>query len=386
MKLYKKIELKTLNKEDEFINEYQNYSELTSFEKMFLLGLIYEKKPKKILEIGTAAGATTAYIWKYIDEMGLKSETYSVDLNTKMWNNSGMDTGFVAKKYLENNSIKENRKLMFGVIIPDVINKIGKDIDFLILDTVHVLPGEILDFLVCLPYLSDGAIVVMHDVGLNHIGATDPKDAAAFGTSFATKLLFDVVSADKYYMSDSNNPGGLPNIAAFQVTEETRKNIIDVFSILSITWQYVPNKSMFSKYLSSISNTYNKACIETLIRVYYVQQRYYSMVSVAKHYRGELRLLKNKWKKTTNLFIYGCGYWGKIYYDFAMTNGLKVTGFIVSDDEVISDVDRRQYDIPIYHLSEIKEMFDDWQVCLAVERDYDTCLKNLINLGVSNII
>ena len=48
-------------------------------------------------------------------------------------------------------------------INPDVIDEIGSDIDFLILDTLHIVPGEILDFLVCLPYLTKDAIVVLHD-------------------------------------------------------------------------------------------------------------------------------------------------------------------------------------------------------------------------------
>lgn len=40
-------------------------------------------------------------------------------------------------------------QFLLGKAIPFVLERIGKDIDFLILDTAHCLPGELLDFIVC---------------------------------------------------------------------------------------------------------------------------------------------------------------------------------------------------------------------------------------------
>ena len=43
-------------------NQSEKYSEMTSFEKAFLCGLLKEKRPKKIVELGVSGGGTTAVI------------------------------------------------------------------------------------------------------------------------------------------------------------------------------------------------------------------------------------------------------------------------------------------------------------------------------------
>lgn len=131
-----------------------------------------------------------------------------------------------------------NHKLYLGKYLPQVIDKIGDGIDFVILDTVHYTPGELFDFPVMLPYLKDGAIVVLHDVSLNQrnmkIHAPD---------AHATGLLFSAVtSPEKFLNSESadNLPFRYPNIAAFKVNEQTRKHIENVFLALMLTWHYLP--------------------------------------------------------------------------------------------------------------------------------------------------
>ena len=61
---------------------------------------------------------------------------------------------------------------MFKVLCFLYILSIGLafDIDFIIIDTVHFMPGEFLTFLTALPQLKDGCIVVLHDIHLNMVG------------------------------------------------------------------------------------------------------------------------------------------------------------------------------------------------------------------------
>ena len=40
------------------------------------------------------------------------------------------------------------------------------EFDFCFIDTAHVLPGEILDYLVALPFMHENSIVAMHDTAL----------------------------------------------------------------------------------------------------------------------------------------------------------------------------------------------------------------------------
>jgi hypothetical protein len=58
-----------------------------------------------------------------------------------------------------------------GNIAAKFMEKIGKDIDMVFIDSAHLEPGEILDFIMALPFLSEEAVVVMHDIA-NQITAT----------------------------------------------------------------------------------------------------------------------------------------------------------------------------------------------------------------------
>ena len=53
--------------------------------------------------------------------------------------------------------------LYTGGITPEFIENIGSCIDFAFIDTKHVTPGEMLDWLMVLPFLKNESIVVFHD-------------------------------------------------------------------------------------------------------------------------------------------------------------------------------------------------------------------------------
>ena len=53
-----------------------------------------------------------------------------------------------------------------GVNTAEVIEKIGNNIDFAFIDTVHWCPGEMLNWLEILPFLKEEAVVVFHDAFL----------------------------------------------------------------------------------------------------------------------------------------------------------------------------------------------------------------------------
>jgi len=45
------------------------------------------------------------------------------------------------------------------------MKSIGNNIDMVFIDSAHFEPGEILDFLIVLPFLKEEAIVMFHDIG-----------------------------------------------------------------------------------------------------------------------------------------------------------------------------------------------------------------------------
>lgn len=61
----------------------------------FICGLIKKYKPKKILELGVAAGETTAIIMNCCSILGLNAEIYSVDLNENFSRDITKKTGYL---------------------------------------------------------------------------------------------------------------------------------------------------------------------------------------------------------------------------------------------------------------------------------------------------
>lgn len=246
--MYKQIELykeprKILEKTSE------KYCEMIEQEHGFLCGLLKQTTPCKVVEVGVAGGGTTAVIMKCLDEVNPDAKMYSVDLNRECYRREGKPTGFQLaeiKEYLTNYG---NHTFYLGKILPEYMEKIGKDVDFAVLDTTHAMPGEVLDFLCLLPYLKEDAVVVLHDVALNLTRSE---------RSFATKILLDSVTGEKYY--DYKNR--ILNIAAFKVKKETREHIADVFSALSVSWAYLPPISQIMKYRDWLKGFYDDECIE----------------------------------------------------------------------------------------------------------------------------
>lgn len=148
-------------------------------------------------------------------------ELHSVDLSERFYRDSQHLSGYLAeeaKQFLQ----KANQRTYLGRLAVERMAEIGGDIDVLILDTVHALPGELLDFLALIPYLRDGAIVVLHDLANNF----RPTDRSLYtDRATATKNLFDsVVAEDKYLVRDPSVPerGGFPNIGAFRISQASQ--------------------------------------------------------------------------------------------------------------------------------------------------------------------
>jgi predicted O-methyltransferase YrrM len=244
----------------------ENEPEMTEFELFFLCGLIRDRRPQKIIEVGVAAGGTTAVLLDCLTELGMNetTELYSVDVNELFYLGAGEKTGYLAEDYKLKSHWQGKHHMYYGKYLPEVMDEIGEGVDFVILDTAHQLPGEILDFLTVFPYLKPHACVVLHDIALNHYDI-HPE-------SFATQVLLDTVVADKCIVKDSYRLYGYPNIGAFITNEDTAKYMANVFHAIIITWNYMPEKSTFDLYLKSYEGCYTLELIELLEMIYELQK------------------------------------------------------------------------------------------------------------------
>ena len=238
--------------------------EMSEFQSAFLCGAIKKFQPKKILEVGVAGGATTAIILQALEDIGNPYEMHSLDISVKFHRDKKLLTGFLAMFAKENNLFLSTKSTLcgehtfhIGKFLPQVIDEIGGEIDFVVLDTIHFLPGEGMDFLAMLPYLKNDAVVVLHDVALHQSG---------LGSSAvcATGVLFSAVTAEKFinFIPEKDNlKFRYPNIAAFKINEQTAEHIENVFLSLILRWSYFPSQAELLLYREHYKRFYsNELC------------------------------------------------------------------------------------------------------------------------------
>lgn len=245
----------------DYIDSSISLSEMSKDEIQFVLHLLKEKQPKKIVEIGVSAGGGTYYL---LNNMCEDAELYSVDIAKQYYRNPQKTTGYIASELCDED--KTSRwNTFFGQDIIECITDIGNDIDFVVIDTVHSMPGEFLSFFVILPYLSENATVVLHDIHLNYFSI---KGGNRVGfNSYCTSLLFSTaVSQQKYVLKLDN--GEISNIGAFDVNTFTKENIYNMFHALFVNWAYYPSmdmemyKEFIQKHYSSHCSRYFNICVD----------------------------------------------------------------------------------------------------------------------------
>lgn len=225
----------------------------------FLCTMIRYFNPKKIVEIGVAEGGTTAIIMNCLAEMGSSASLYSVELSEFLYYDETRKNGYICEELKDSIAYKGPYTYLSGKTIAGQIDEIGRDIDFVVLDTRHILPGELLDFLTILPYCTKNAVFLLHDVNLNYYRAlgSDRAYVKNNGERIATKLLYSMVTADKYIYSVDTN------IAGFQINSDTDKCIDSIFYYLTATWSYLPEDWMIKEYRQLLKKHYTPKQMET---------------------------------------------------------------------------------------------------------------------------
>lgn len=250
--------------------------EMSETQSAFLCGLIQMSKPKKIIEIGTAGGGSTSIMLQALKDLHGEIEgweLYSVDWSKRFYRDKSLETGFIAKETEYILGIKEFR-LKTGHCAAYYLDEIDKGIDFCLLDAAYSIPGEVLDFICILPYLSDGAIVCMHDIVINMVSSMN-------AANIATNVLFNSVVGEKYLNLEQNEFGDMvfPNIGAFQVSQATRDNIMNIIGLLNINWNYIPESKEFERMAEVCGRYYNKEYVDIIKGCYQNNQRLKSSVS-----------------------------------------------------------------------------------------------------------
>lgn len=317
-----KLDRKAREAIKDIIDPILDEPEMTEFDSAFLCGLIKLEKPRKVVEVGIAAGATTAILVECLEELDTEYEMYSVDFSEKYYRDIGnLPSGFMAKTLKEQKKeMKGKHQFLLGGCVYEYLDKIGNDIDFLILDTMHTLPGELLDFIVLFHHLSPNAVVCLHDISLNN-------RVRGFSYMNATNVLFHSVVGEKLinYISDNGiEKVDYPNIGAFRINKDTEYYIENVFQALTMSWHYMPNWKDIKGYGQHIKKDYPAD-------LFHIWEN-----AVMMNCRMLYPFPKRFIEKGSKIVLYGAGNVGQEYY-----RQLKLSGYA----EVVAWVDSDAADI-----------------------------------------
>ena len=214
-------------------------------QREFLNGVVRKFKPKKVLEIGVAEGGSSIIILNAIKDIE-DSHLFSIDLSKNDM------IGYCVKNIFQNLSNKWS--LYTGNIPVKFMKKIGNNIDMVFIDSAHVEPGEILDFLMVLPFLKEEAIVIFHDIG-NQITKCGRKHSRR---NFAPYKIFNIIRGTKFY--PSGNYILTKDIGAIKLGINQYKYIHDYFRTLGGQWDYFPEEVHLKMLRKFIKTYYDNDC------------------------------------------------------------------------------------------------------------------------------
>ena len=89
-------------------------AEMTDLQHALLCGLIKKYKPKKLVEVGVAAGGTTAIILNCINMLGMDTEVYSIDALKYYYRDKSKAMGYLAEEYKKTINKKFNHIIHGG--------------------------------------------------------------------------------------------------------------------------------------------------------------------------------------------------------------------------------------------------------------------------------
>lgn len=238
----------------------------------------------------------------------------------------------------------------------------------MILDTVYRVPGEIMDFLCVLPFLSENGVVILHDINLNYKKAVGRKKEQIKTTNLcvATKIVYLTAVAEKYCNFELAQNC---NIGALKINNDTYKYATDLFMALSLTWSYQLKEEMICEYRKLLQKYYPVHCMELFdICVKLNHEMYANMYRIKSS--GVYALPSDKIYEGSRIILYGAGCVGRtIWTSLQSAKNVEIVGGGVVDSnyEKYQDTDITGMKVEAPETLRSKE-FD--YILVAVEREH----------------
>ena len=260
-------------------------------EAQFINGIIRKNKLKNCLEIGVAEGGSSILILNSIKNIE-NSILVSLDLNKELFTDKTKLTGYKVNQYFP--ELTKKWKLYTGDQAHKFLINLNIKFDFLFLDSTHVSPGEIMNFIEALPFLNQNAIVVLHDLFWHFSRVISTK----FFPSCIS--LIPAIYGDKIFLYNAKN--GVSNIVAAFLYPNQNTHYLDYFLLLLNFWEYIPKDNQIRDLRAFIQKYYKD---KIYIKIFDTAVRYNKIANkkFVKHinHSEEKLILKGlglKWNNT----------------------------------------------------------------------------------------
>ena len=237
--------------------KYYSYSEMSMREIEFLNSIILRYKPKRCLELGVASGSSSVVILNAIKDSS-SAELISFDYSDNYYRDESKKTGFLVDSYP---NLKQKWRRYTGGLISEHIEKIDVEgVDLCFIDTMHIVPGEILDFILVLPYLNKDAVVVLHDTNLQ------TKECNFI--AYSNNILISSITGEKLILQNDEKTSfhqiekretyiPFANIAGVKLDGSQKERVWDIFNLLTLKWRYIPRDKDISSAKKLIAKNYS---------------------------------------------------------------------------------------------------------------------------------
>ena len=170
----------------------------------------------------------------------------------------------------------KNWKLFTGAQPHKFLDSLNMKFDFLLLDSAHVSPGEIINFIEALPFLNENAIVVVHDIFLHFWTVTNTKFYPSC-ISLISALYGDKVLA--YRRAEH-----ISNMGVVFLYPNQEEHYLDYFLLLMNFWEYIPTDQQIND-------------LRLFIQKYYKDNKYINIFDIAVR---ENKAANQKFKSNNN--------------------------------------------------------------------------------------
>ncbi|MDR2468810.1 MAG: class I SAM-dependent methyltransferase, partial [Spirochaetaceae bacterium] len=143
-------------------------------------------------------------------------------------------------------------------------------VDFCLIDTAHVNPGEIFDTLMILPFLEDNAVIVFHDTSL-HTSYSLQKRYSLGERAITNNLLMSSITGRKILQGNFEGEY-FSNIGGIKINKNTKENIFEIFNLLMIRWDYLPTEKQEQEIVSWFEKHYPACYIDYLKKIFLYQK------------------------------------------------------------------------------------------------------------------